>query len=328
MSLALFPASGALGTSTLTHLLRDLSPSERSSVVFAARYPDKQHLVDAKDKGVTVKQTDYDARETLPLAFEGVKTLALISYASVQNDHRFNSHKAAIDAFLASSKEEKKHLVYCSLGFAGPPESTESVTQVMAAHLRTEAYAKQLAAEGKLSYTIVREGIYSESTPMYTGFFEPATASSFNGKIKIPHDGSGPGVSWVKRDELGEATAKILRAVHFSPAVPAQFSNTTLLLSGPRAVTLAETVSLLSSVSGIPLSIEPCSIEEFAALPTVKGVLIYGGHDYATKWATVFEGIKRGEGAAVTPTLGELLGREPTGFTQALKEWWQAEAAQ
>ncbi|GAA6041863.1 hypothetical protein JCM8097_004513 [Rhodosporidiobolus ruineniae] len=325
MALCLFPASGALGTSTLNHLLRLSAPSEVASVVATARHPEKEHLVKAKQQGATVKRADYDEKETLGPAFEGVKTLVLISYASVQNDHRFQAHKTAIDAFISSSAEKKKHVVYCSLGFAGGPDSTESVTQVMATHLRTETYLKELAAADQLSYTIVREGIYAESTPIYTSFFVPSSPSSSapNGKIRIPHDGSGPGVAWVKRDELGEATAKIVRSLHFAPEVPPAYKDKTLLLSGPRTYTLAETVSLLSELSSTPLAIEECTVEEYEQLPTVKGVLTYGGQDYARKWATAWEGIRRGECAVVTDTLKEVLGREPTGFDQALREWWE-----
>jgi len=82
--LALFPASGALGGSIASHLV-DLVPA--NSLVFVARHPHK--LADYEHKGVTLRQADYDAHETLEHAFDGVDTLCLISYASIQNDHRF-----------------------------------------------------------------------------------------------------------------------------------------------------------------------------------------------------------------------------------------------
>ena len=61
--------------------------------------------------------------------------------------------------------------------------------------------------------------------------------------VRIPHDGSGPGgLAWVKRDELGEGTAKVLReALEYKPDASKDepfFFNITLLLSGPRSYTL------------------------------------------------------------------------------------------
>lgn len=87
--LAIFPASGGLGGSTLTHLLSDTSDLDLdpSSVVLIARSPDR--LASYAEKGVEVRQADYDRPETLKGVFEGVKTLNLISYASIQWEHRF-----------------------------------------------------------------------------------------------------------------------------------------------------------------------------------------------------------------------------------------------
>ncbi|GAA6002042.1 hypothetical protein JCM10207_003049 [Rhodosporidiobolus poonsookiae] len=318
--LGIFPASGALGTSTLTHLLALLPPEQRSSVVLAARHPDK--LKAQGEQGAMIRQADYDRPDTLEPAFEGVKTLCLISYASVQNDHRFEAHKLAIDAAIRAGVS---HIVYSSLGFAGAPESNESVTQVMAAHLRTEAYLEELQQEKgeAFSYTIIREGLYAESYPIYTAFF---TLSSPSSPIRIPHDGSGPGVAWVKRDELGEATAKILLAL-FAPSLPSaamgEFRNSTLLLSGPKVYTLAETVALLGVHCTPPrpdLRIEQVSVDQYAAQSSVKGVLEYGGEDYAVKWATAWEGIRQGETAVVTGDLEHILGRKPETFEETVRE--------
>lgn len=84
--LAIFPASGGLGTATLTHLLRT-QKAEPQDVVLIARSP--QRLAEFKKEGVDVRKADFDQPESLEHAFDGVKVLNLISYASIQNDHRF-----------------------------------------------------------------------------------------------------------------------------------------------------------------------------------------------------------------------------------------------
>lgn len=148
--LGVFPASGGLGGSVVTHLLRLVPADQGSRLTFISRHPDR--LDEARAQGAVVRQADYDDHASLDTAFEGIEVLCLISYASVQNDHRFNSHKRAIEA---ARRQGVKHVIYTSLGFAGRPESTESVTQVMAAHLRTEQYLRELQAQdSRFSYTV------------------------------------------------------------------------------------------------------------------------------------------------------------------------------
>lgn len=170
----------------------------------------------------------------------------------------------------------------------------------------------------------VREGLYSESTPIYTAFFDPSSASpSSPSVIHIPHDGSGPGVAWAKREELGAATAKIL--VSFARG-EGEYKNRITLLSGPRAYTLKETVDIIASVYGIQgLKIEQVSVEEYASQPSVKGKQVFAEangdeEDYAPKWATSWEAIKQGETAVVNGELERILGRKPESFEETLRK--------
>lgn len=80
----IFPASGGLGGSTVRHLLK-LVPASR--VVLVARNLEK--LDDEKDAGAIVRKADYDNAQTLDHSFDGVSCLNLISYASIQHEHRF-----------------------------------------------------------------------------------------------------------------------------------------------------------------------------------------------------------------------------------------------
>lgn len=98
------------------------------------------------------------------------------------------AHRAAIDAAIRSGV---KHIFYTSLGFAGNL-TDDSVAHVMGAHLQTERYLSQL---NKITYTSIREGLYSESFPLYLGWFSLQNPAD---EITIPHPGTGPGVSWEK----------------------------------------------------------------------------------------------------------------------------------
>ena len=86
MTIAIFPASGGLGGSTLSHLL-DTAKLEPTSLVLVARHPEK--LANEKARGATIRQADFDHPETLEGCFEGVDALNLISYASFQHEYRF-----------------------------------------------------------------------------------------------------------------------------------------------------------------------------------------------------------------------------------------------
>ncbi|KAJ5217063.1 hypothetical protein N7468_010071 [Penicillium chermesinum] len=183
-----FPASGGLGSSTVNHLTKLYKASE---LVLIARSPER--LTDLSQAGAVVRHADYDEPATLQNAFDGIETLFLISYASFEIEHRVVAHRRAIDAAIKSGV---KYIFYSSLAFAG--DSDHSVAHVMGAHLATEKYlAEQSHSVG---WTAIREGIYSESFPIYTAWFDPSNPAD---EITIPHSGAEPGVAWVKRDELG-----------------------------------------------------------------------------------------------------------------------------
>jgi uncharacterized protein YbjT (DUF2867 family) len=182
----------------------------------------------------------------------------------------------------------------------------------MGAHLQTEAYLSSLT--DKISYTVVREGIYSESYPIYTSWFNPSSQAT---EITIPHDGSGPGVAWVKRDELGEATARLIISYVEDPA-GFKYLNEKVLLTGQKEYSLAETVEVLGRILGRDLRIREISVDEYVGLEH-GGLHTYHGVDLSREWATAWEGIRRGETAAVTGDIKEILGREPEEYEVTMR---------
>lgn len=252
-----------------------------------------------------------------PLSSLRSKLNILVSLACLQ------VHKLAIDAAIASGVS---HVIYSSLGFGGlpsPDTPPTTVAQVMLAHIQTENYLASLhASNPSFNYSVVRQGLYTESFPIYTAVLS-LTNPPPSGEILIPHDGSGPGISWVKRDELGEATAKILLMAFNDIHDPAfqPFLNTTILLSGPKSYSLAETVSIIGNAIGKDLKIRQVSVQEYANQPQVRASLDYGGGEvWPVLWATAWEGIRRGETANVTPFLEQLLGRKPESFEETIRQ--------
>ncbi|CEI60219.1 hypothetical protein FVEN_g6397 [Fusarium venenatum] len=307
--IGIFPASGALGTSTYTHLLSQV-PNDKVTLI--NRYPEK---VPKKytEKGTTVRQASYESSaEDLQTVFSGIDVLFLISYPSHVHQYRTKVHTKAIDAAV---KAGAKHIFYSSLGFASIGEETTKA-EVMGAHLDSEKHLKELAQKDNgFTFTSVREGLYSESFPIYTSFLDLKNPPS---KVLIPHDGSGPGVSWVKRDELGEGTARLIASYVESPS-SFGYINKIVTLTGTKSFTLAETIEILSRAAGKDFGIEEISVEEYINLPQIKEY--FGTEEKATTWATAWEAIRAGETAGVTTTLKELLGREPEAFEKTIEEF-------
>ncbi|KAF3033945.1 hypothetical protein E8E12_000504 [Didymella heteroderae] len=215
-------------------------------------------------------------------------------------------------AINAAIRSGVKHIFYSSLGFAG--NTDDSLAFVMQAHLDTEQYLAKLSAnDPSITYTIVRQGLYTESFSMYLGFDDLKNPPR---ELKIPHDGEGPGIAWVKRDELGEATAHLLVDYAKDPTTFA-YVNSTLLLSGPQALSLKESVESIGRILGKEMKIRQSSVDEWASQDMVQASHYLAG-DIAKHWATAYDALKRGEGSLVTNILPNLIGREPETFEETI----------
>lgn len=187
--IAVFPAAGKLGTSVYAHLAKLVPPRQ---LILISRHPEKisRALIDA---GAEVRKADYDTPESLQGVFEGASYLFLVSYPSIQIDHRFESHQRAVNAALECSPGIE-HIFYTSLAFGGDGLSA-SKAHVMQAHLKTEAWLKSLVqSRPSVTFTAIREGIVSPDKP-WTGFtgrqyWEPRDVSAC--RARTPLAGQSP----------------------------------------------------------------------------------------------------------------------------------------
>lgn len=194
----------------------------------------------------------------------------------------------------------------------------------MQAHLATEKYLHTLVSSRSqddvkpFSFTAIRERIYSESWPMYAGFFDLKNPSD---EIRIPHDGSGPGIAFAKIDELGEATARLVHDYcNEVPGAVSRYENKTVLLSASKAWSVVEIANLLGKLVRKEISVKHISEEEYIGDPVVqKKLASHGPSEVPKQWATSFEAIRRGETAVVTGELEKLLGRRPEHIETTLK---------
>jgi hypothetical protein len=84
-TIAIFPASGGIGGGTYQHLLNLV---DAKNVILVARSPDKIPEK-YRNAGAVTRYGDYDHLETLDHAFDGACYLNLISYASIEHEHRY-----------------------------------------------------------------------------------------------------------------------------------------------------------------------------------------------------------------------------------------------
>ena len=148
-------ATGGLGREVLKHMLTLVPPGK---LIVSSPSPSCVRVAwPSLPSEIEIREGDYNRPDTLTSAFAGADTLFLISYPSIARVERVSAHTAAIDAAKVAGI---KRVVYTSLAFGG-----DSQAAVMQAHLDTETYLK---ASG-ITYTIVREGIYAESFPLYLG---------------------------------------------------------------------------------------------------------------------------------------------------------------
>jgi uncharacterized protein YbjT (DUF2867 family) len=127
-------------------------------------------------------------------------------------------------------------------------------------------------------------------------------------EIVLPCDGP---ICWASRADLAEATARILHAPSDT------YSNETLLLTGPRAVTLSEVSGMVGNIVGKELTVIIVPMEGW-----IEGAIEAGLDEWTVKtfYASAYEALENGDLSTVTTTMEELLGRKPIDIEQVVRE--------
>jgi uncharacterized protein YbjT (DUF2867 family) len=210
-------------------------------------------------------------------------------------------HRAAIDAAI---KAGVKHIYYTSLAFANP-----SKAGVMRAHIRTEKYLNELADQGKVDHTIIREGLYNESWPLYFGYYFRLHDEK---RPQVVVAGDGP-ISWTAIADMAFGTAKIVTA-------PSDvWKGKTVYLAQNKTCSLEEIARQVSSSQGRDIRLKTVSRKEY------EDHYVVNGTDRASVewWSTTYDALKDGECDIKDDTLEAMLreaGRKPKAIDETIAE--------
>ncbi|MGE5489972.1 MAG: NmrA family NAD(P)-binding protein [Actinomycetota bacterium] len=225
-------ANGQLGRRIVEHLAARLGSTEG----IAVSVRDTAKAADLAERGISVRQGDFDQPESLVQAFAGADKLVLVS-TDGPRDVRIQQHRNAIAAAKAAVVAQ---VLYTSF----VDTRADSPAEFAAVHRATEA---DLAASG-LKFTLLRNTLYAELLPVAVS---PALAS---GVFQLPA-GTGK-ASFVSRDELAQAIA----AAAAAPALAKEIYE----LTGQTAHDFNEVAAAVAKVSGKPIRYEQVNEDAYA----------------------------------------------------------------
>ena len=278
--IAITGASGHLGKATLEFLLSKTSPESLVAIV-----RDPQKIAEFAEKGVAVRQGDYENQASFVTGLAGVDILLLVSSA-VLGDERIRQHTNVINA---AKEAGVKHIFYTS----APNPSATALFVPAIDHFHTENLIK---ASG-LTYTFFRNNLYMDLLPMVIG------DAAQTGKLYYP---AGDGkTSFALRTDIAEALANALTSEGqdnkvYEIGAPTAWSFTDITASLSHNGTTVEYVDIPGSAYEAELAkhLPPAVVTIFAGMAA---------------------GIKQGDFDLPSPSLKELLGREPVSLDDFLK---------
>jgi uncharacterized protein YbjT (DUF2867 family) len=305
--LALTSTTGKLGGATLNAILKHNLIPPTQLIICTSSDPSSPKLSAYKSLGIQIRSFNFERPD--PAAFAGCTKLFLVSTPAINLD--FNNappgqgrEKHHIAAISAAKTAGVRHVIYTSLAFGG-----FSGAGVMRAHLRTEAYLKELEEKGEMKITVLREGLYNSSWPLYLGYFD--VGKEERSEIVIAGDGK---ISWTSIEDLGVGTAVVL-----ADDTGRREGKKFYLASGRNRRTLKEVADIVASVTGRETKVKVVSREEYTKF--------YVGRrrDRAAVewWSSTYEALEKGECLIEDPTLDgilERLGLEAKSVEETIKE--------
>jgi NAD(P)H dehydrogenase (quinone) len=269
---AITGASGQLGRLVVHELLN--RGVNAASVIAVVRTPDS--AADLAERGVQVREGDYDRPQTLGAALDGVDRLLLIS--SSEAGQRVAQHTNVI---AAATHAGTRRIVYTSI-----LNADDTTNPLAGEHQDTERALR--AAD--VPFTLLRNGWYTENyADQLDGYLQ-------RGEI-LGAAGSGR-ISAATRQDFAAAAAVAL--------LGDDDGNRTYELGGP-AFDLSELAHVITQVTGTPVTYTDLPVDDFAAQLEQAGL----DESNARFVAALDASIVNGDFETASQDLEQLLGHPP-----------------
>lgn len=277
--MAITGASGHLGKATIQFLLKKVAPA---NIIAIVRKPEK--IDDFKEKGLIIRQADYNDYGTLIQAFKGVEKVLQISTIGVDVETAKKQEQNVVNAV---AENNIKHIVYTSMVQARPKTIFQGT--------ETQYHTEELIKKTKIPYTFFRNSMYMEAIPELIG-----NALQTN-EIRYP-SGNGK-VSFVSRTDIAEAIANVL--------TEHRHQSQTYEITGNGAYTFDELAKLINpKLKHIDIADSDYKEELISyQIPLAIVELL----------VSMANGIKAGEFSYTFNTLEKLLGRKPLDLVEYVK---------
>jgi NAD(P)H dehydrogenase (quinone) len=271
-------ATGKLGSQIIEALLRHHVPA--SQLIASVRDPQKAIALVAQ--GVRVRAGDFTQPEGLATAFAGADQVLVVSPDQIGEAGRQLSRTAIEAARTAGARR----VLYTSHMGA----QADSPTQDQA-FIKDHAAIEAFLGQAGLPFTALRHGYYAESA------LHHLSRGFETGEIRVPEDGP---VSWTTRADLAEADALVL-------SKEGQFDGITPALTAGEAFTFSYLATIASELTGRAIKHVPLTDAQWRNEKRAQGV----PEQFVAIMLGTYRAMRRGDFAAVDPTLGQLLGRRP-----------------
>ncbi|CAA0103263.1 Quinone oxidoreductase 2 [Halioglobus japonicus] len=253
MKIAVTAVTGQLGTAIALSLSQ---LTDTNNIVGVARNPQK-----ARHLGIEVRAGDYNKREEMEAALQGLDTLLLVSGMDAP-DKRIEQHRNVLQAARDAGVSK---VVYTSIQGA---EQGTAFSEIVQSNRQTEA---DVSSSG-LDWVIGRNGIYIEPDIEYI--------DNYRERGEIANCAADGRCGYTTRPELAYAYARML--------LEPNHSRHTYNLHG-EAITQAQLAGYLNRAFGTQLEYRSMSVEAYrqeriAELGEFMGTVIAG----------IYEGIRNG----------------------------------
>lgn len=282
MKILVTGAAGHLGSKIIDNLVKKVPTSD---IIAGVRDPQSEKAKVYESQGIEVRLTDFDKKDSLVEAFQGVDRVFIVST-------RVDLEATIRQQTFAS--EAAKEAGVSQMVYSSAPRADVSDFFLADVHRERENIIK----ESGIPYVFVRNNWYVENEL-------DAIQQSLNGVPWVTSAGEGK-VAWVYRPDLGEATANVLAGEGHD--------NKAYELAGEN-LTQQQFVDAVSEVTGKEISLVAVDSDAHAEMLKEAGV----PEEFVSMAVMVQEGIREGGLEAPHADLEMLLGRKPASVKEALQ---------